>query len=175
MRPSRTKLHAPSTSLRWLQGKPSRTGYWVSSISFTTRPILSPAEKLDRSKARISLPLRRQVNRFDKLQRHPIAFADRQVLVAIDIAHPQRWRQSPHTLGIVLGVLGVGVDLRFRHQVKAGLLRHADYVVLPYVAVGALGVLWQFRVAAMFLDAENAARLERLVHRLEDLRSEPAH
>src|ERR1700680_2751477 len=63
-----------------------------------------------------SLPFARSLgaggfNRLDELQRHPIAFADRNVFGLVGISQSQgRW-QRPHPLCVVLGVLGISVEV----------------------------------------------------------------
>ena len=48
---------------------------------------------------------------FLKFQYKAVAFADRRIFFVILVLQPESGRQSPHTFGIVLGVLRVGVDL----------------------------------------------------------------
>src|SRR5258705_13949995 len=52
-------------------------------------------------------------------QGHPIRLADRQILVAIFVTERERRRQGPHAFRIVLGVLRVVVDRRFRIEAEA--------------------------------------------------------
>src|SRR5688572_24247965 len=58
----------------------------------------------------------------DELERKAVALADRLVLRAVLVLQAVGWRQRPHALGMVLGVLRVGVDFRFRHQPETSAL-----------------------------------------------------
>src|SRR5207248_11713635 len=67
-------------------------------------------------------------------QCHPIRLADRQILGALFITEPERRRQGPHAFRIVLGVLRVVVDRRFRIEAEARSARQFLDVVLVHVA-----------------------------------------
>src|SRR5207342_632156 len=69
-----------------------------------------------------------------ELQRHAIAFADRQVFLAILAAFLERRRQSPDTAGIVFRVVRIGVDLALADQLEARAFRQVDHVVLGQIA-----------------------------------------
>src|SRR2546429_8450058 len=67
-------------------------------------------------------------------QCHPIRLADRQILGSIFITERECRRQGPHAFRIVLGVLRVVVDRRFRIEAEARSPRHSLDVVLVHIA-----------------------------------------
>src|SRR5688572_26119512 len=100
-------------------------------------------------------------------QREAIAFADREVLGAVHVAALQGRRQGPDAVGVIRRVLRVGVDVALADQLEAGFLDQRDRVVLAHVARLRLGVLRLVGFRAMLGNAEDAARLQGRIHRLE--------
>jgi hypothetical protein len=49
--------------------------------------------------------------RLREFQDEPVALANRRIFVPVLILQPVGGRQGPHTVGIILGVLGIGVNL----------------------------------------------------------------
>src|SRR5688572_25057008 len=72
---------------------------WVAAYAApTNRPLVTSMIR----------PLRRGLHEF---KRHPVALADREVLVLVLVLERERRRQGPDALRMILGVLGVCVDL----------------------------------------------------------------
>src|SRR6266513_82464 len=95
-------------------------------------------------------------------QCHPIRLADRQILVAIFITEPERRRQGPHAFRIVLGVLRVVVDRRFRIEAEACSPRQFLDVVLVHVAGLTHLLETGARLGAVLDHTEHATRLQSL-------------
>src|ERR1044072_2756642 len=102
---------------------------------------------------------------FHELQREAIAFADLAIAGFVAIGEPGR--QSPDAFFVILGVLGIGVDLRARQQPEACRFDESNRVLLVHVTRGRLRILRNLRIAAMSDDAEHTARLEGRVHKCE--------
>src|SRR5688572_26578132 len=62
-------------------------------------------------------------------EREAVAFANREVLVAVDVAAAQRRRQRPDAVRVNRRVLRIGVDLALANQLEPGLLRELDRIV----------------------------------------------
>src|SRR5579864_859544 len=69
----------------------------------------------------------------DELERHPIALADREVLLAVLFPESKGRRQRPDSLGVVLRVLRVGVELALARELEAGRLDGVDDPFLGHV------------------------------------------
>jgi DNA helicase II / ATP-dependent DNA helicase PcrA len=90
------------------------------------------------------------------------------VPIAIRVAEPQRRGQRPDALVVVLGVRRVGVHLARAEKLEADAGDQLDRVVLTDIARTRLGILRRAVRRGPVLDhAEDAAGLERRVHRLE--------
>ncbi|AAK24227.1 hypothetical protein CC_2256 [Caulobacter vibrioides CB15] len=120
--------------------------------------------------------------RLRELQGHAVALPDRIIFGMVETRlgrlaarrRQARGRQGPDPEGMVLGVLGIGVDLAGRDQDEAGLLGHLDDVVLLDIAILGQHVLDASRLPAMFLDPQNPAGLERCKRVLEGLLGDAA-
>src|ERR1019366_10119524 len=113
--------------------------------------------------------VRGDYDRLDELKRHAVAFSDCQIFAPVNVLESQGWWQSPHAVRIVPGVLWIGVDLGTSHELKPGPLGQLDNIIFPHVTRGRFWILRHGGVAPMLLDAEDATRPERMVHRLEDV------
>jgi aspartate ammonia-lyase len=105
--------------------------------------------------------------RLREFQDEPVALADRRIFFPILILQPVGGRQGPYTFGIVLGVLGIGVDLGRADQFEPGFSGERDRIVLPHIAAFGLRVLRLVGSAAMFFDAQDPTRLQRPIERME--------
>src|SRR6266480_805448 len=95
-------------------------------------------------------------------QCHPIRLADRPILGAIFITEPERRRQGPHAFRIVLGVLRVVVDRRFRIEAEARSPRQFLDVVLVHIAGLTHLLETGARLGAVLDHTEHATRLQSL-------------
>src|SRR5262249_46027707 len=93
-------------------------------------------------------------------QRHAVALADGEVLVAIDVLARQRGRERPHAVRVILGVARVRVDLRAPRELQPRARRELDDHDLRDVARVADLRRRRARISAVLLDTEHAPGLE---------------
>lgn len=92
----------------------------------------------------------------------PRAGRSRRILFPILVLQTVGRRQGPYPVGIVPGVLGIGVDLGRAGQFESGFFGDRDRIVLPHVPAFGLRVLRLIGPTTMFLDTQDAARLQDL-------------
>ena len=131
----------------------------LESTAFFTRSIVS----------NVSLRGRGRRDGATELQRHPVALADRDEALAIDVTTTKRGRKRPHVLRMIACVARVRVDLRALDELEARRLRELDHRGLRHVATRGID-LCTFGVAVLD-HAEDPARAQHAEHRLHHLRT----
>src|SRR5262245_60220204 len=100
---------------------------------------------------------------FHELQGHPVALSDGQVFRLVLLTRFECRRQVPDAVRVVLRVVGIGVDLAAGGQLETSGLGELDDVILVDVTRLRLRILRAAGLAAVLLDAEDAARLQRAI------------
>ena len=95
--------------------------------------------------------------RLYEAESHAIALADGGIARSIFFSLSVAGRQRPDAIGVVLGVSGIPVDLRFAIQDKACRFGQLDRVFLVDVTRRRLRVLLHFGIASMLGHAQDAA------------------
>src|SRR3954468_22869240 len=98
--------------------------------------------------------------RFYEFQCETVALADLRVLLPVLVAQPVSGRQGPHALLVVLGVLGIRIDLRLSHQPEPLAFDEPDGVILVHVAALGFRILGQRSIATMLRNTEHTTGFE---------------
>src|SRR5580692_9818925 len=107
------------------------------------------------------LSLSRLSVRLLELDDEIVAFANRDVFVAVFFAHGQSGRQCPNSFRPVLCVARIGVDLRRSYQHESGLLGQGNRIILANVTALGLRILGHIVSPAMLFNSEDSARFQR--------------
>src|SRR5262249_12255879 len=123
----------------------------------------SPSSSFSLQGSALTRLVQTSLRRFAELENEIVGFADGRIFGSVLIAEPKGRGQGPNALRPVGRVLRVRVDLGGAYEFEARLLGKRDRIVLANIAVYRFRVLRGVPLAAMVLEAEHPAGLQRAI------------
>ena len=96
----------------------------------------------------------------DELERHSVTLADRRESLAIDITERVAGRERPDSIGVILRVSWIRVDLTAGNLLETGPFDKRDEIVFADVRRRRLGILLDRGITSVLDDTQYAAGLE---------------